>query len=579
MAERRRRRWGIAILAAASVSVAAYLAHVALWRPLLLVGEAPADGYQRVAGVVHVHTSLSDGGGSPEEVIAAARASGLGFLAITDHNNLDAKPLEGYREGVLVLVGAELSTPSGHVLGLGLERDPAYRFNGDAQDAIEDVRDLGGVAFAAHPFSGRGDLRWSGWDVPGPWGIELLNGDSEWRRAGLRLLLTVGLYQLNPRYALLQSLTPPDEALRRWDELLSRRDVVGIAGADAHSRLPLSKRRILRFPPYQALFELFRDHLLLDRALQGDPAADRAAVVDAIRRGRFYIGVDAIAPAGGFGFTVESASGERFTMGDSLPPAAGMRVRAGGRVPKGTRLVLLRDGTRAAEGIESLDVPLPGPGVYRVEARVPGWSVPWVITNPVTVVDAATSARRNAAAAWPAEATPRTIRPLVSLPGSAAFHPEFDAGSWMESSETSAAALGPQGTPALKLAFRLGEPTAERPFTWCALVNRQARDLSGYAGLRFWIKGDDEYRIWVQVRDANPASADEGLEWWLASARSSRDWREIVLPFSRFRTINKRSDGALDPKETRALVFVLDGASVKVGTRGTIWIADPGVYR
>jgi hypothetical protein len=35
----------------------------------------------------------------------------------------------------------------------------------------------------------------------------------------------------------------------------------------------------------------------------------------------------------------------------------------------------------------------------------------------------------------------------------------------------------------------------------------------------------------------------------------------------------------LDVAETRAIVFVLDKASVKVGTRGTIWIADPGVYQ
>ena len=50
--------------------------------------------------------SLSDGGGTADEVIAAARAAGLGFVVISDHNNLDAKPLEGYRDGVLVLVGA-----------------------------------------------------------------------------------------------------------------------------------------------------------------------------------------------------------------------------------------------------------------------------------------------------------------------------------------------------------------------------------------------------------------------------------------------------------------------------------------
>src|SRR5437773_7110117 len=86
---------------------------VAFWRPLEVVGEPPRDGYTRVSGVVHVHTSLSDGGGSPAEVIDAARRAGLGFVAITDHNNLDAKPFEGYREGVLVLVAPSSPPPRG----------------------------------------------------------------------------------------------------------------------------------------------------------------------------------------------------------------------------------------------------------------------------------------------------------------------------------------------------------------------------------------------------------------------------------------------------------------------------------
>jgi hypothetical protein len=570
-------RRGRVLLLAALALVGLSLLRVALWRPLVPAGEPPRDGFTRVAGVVHVHTTLSDGGGTPEEVIRAARASGLAFVGITDHNNLDAKPLEGYRDGVLVLVGSELSTPSGHILGLGLERDPVYRFAGDAQDGLDDVRELGGFSFAAHPFSARVDLRWTGWDLPGPWGLELLNGDSEWRRAGPRLLLSLALYRLNPRYALLQSLNPLDEALAKWDEMLARRDVVGIAGADAHSRVPLTRTRALRFPSYQALFSLARNHALLDRPLAGDAAADRAAILDALRRGRFYFGLDALAPAGGFAFTVE-ADGRRWTMGESAPPAAGARARAGGRVPPGTRLTLFRDGRPAAQAGEALDVALPGPGVYRVEARVPGWPIPWVVTNPVSVFDPKRLEERQRAGAWPAPPpAPREIRDLGSLEGSAAFNPEFDPTSWMDGAAVVPGG-GPGGGEALKLAFRLGAPTASQSFTWCALVNRQARDLGRYAGLRFRIRADGTYRVWVQVRDVNPASADEGLEWWLASVRTSAAWQEVLLPFSRFRTINKRTDGRLDPALTRAIVFVLDGASVKVGTKGTIWVADVGVY-
>jgi hypothetical protein len=571
-----RRRLAAALALAAAAALALFLVRAASWRPLALAGQAPADGYARVAGVVHVHTTLSDGGGTPEEVVAAARAAGLSFVAITDHNNLDAKPLEGYRDGVLVLVGAELSTPAGHVLGLGLDRDPPFRFNGDARDAVLDVERLGGAAFAAHPFSARTDLRFTAWDTPGGWGIELLNGDSEWRRAGPRLLSSVALYRLNPGYALLRGTSPPDEALARWDEMLARRDVVGLAGADAHSRLPITRKRSIRFPSYESLFSLARLHLLLDRPLSGEVAADRTLVVDAVRRGRFYIGLDALAPADGFSFTVESA-GVKATAGESVPPTPGARARAGGRMPEGTKLVLKKNGRPLAQGVGSLDVPLPGPGVYRVEARVPGWAVPWVITNPVYCFDRGEADSRRAAAAWPAEPVPRQTQPLTALPGTAAFTLEFDRTS---AAETLPPPGGPgPSAPRLGLAFRLGAPSPSQPFTWCALVNRQARDLSGWSGLRFLIRADGEYGLWVQVRDENPASADEGLEWWLAAARTSPEWREVLLPFSRFRTINAKTDGRLDVAKARAIVFVLDPASVKAGTKGAIWIDDVGVYR
>jgi hypothetical protein len=572
-----RGRLAAAVAVAVTAGLGFFAVRVATWRPLPLDGPAPVDGFVRVGGVVHVHTTLSDGGGTPEEVAAAAREAGLAFVAISDHNNLDARALEGYRDGVLVLVGSELSTPSGHVLGLGLDRDPPFRFNGDARDAMQDVERLGGVAFAAHPFSPRADLRFTAWDTPGSWGIELLNGDSEWRRAGARVLASALLYRLNPGYALLKGTSPPDEALARWDEMLATRDVVGLAGADAHSRLPLTRKTAIRFPSYEALFSLSRVHLLLEHDLSGAAAADRGAVMDAIRKGRFYLGLDALAPANGFSFVVE-AGGRRATMGESIRPAAGGRIRAGGRMPRQTRLVLKRDGRRDVESVGALDVALDGPGVYRVEAHVPGWRTPWVITNPVYVFEAAAQATRRAAAEWPATPAPKEKRAIEDLPGSFAFTAEFDPTSSVRPPGPPPDAA-PGAAASLGLAFRLGTPSASQPFTWCALVNRQARDLSPWTGLRFRVRADGEYGLWVQVRDRNPASADEGLEWWLAAARTSPGWTEVLLPFSRFRTINPKTDGRLDPAETRALVFVLDPASVKAGTSGTIWLEDVGLYR
>ena len=109
-------------------------------------------------------------------------------------------------------------------------------------------------------------------------------------------------------------------------------------------------------------------------------------------------------------------------------------------------------------------------------------------------------------------------------------------------------------------------------------MSREPRDLTGMRGLVFSIRGDREYRLWAQVRDENPASADEGTEWWFASVRTEPQWRRIAVPFARLRSLNPRTDGRLDLDKVRQLVFVIDQGSVKPGTAGTVLIDDLGLY-
>jgi hypothetical protein len=532
-----------------------------------------------VRGIVHVHTTLSDGGGTPQEVAAAAKRAGLAFVVITDHNNLEAKPFEGYHEGVLVLVGSEISTASsGHVVGIGLREDPAFRFSGDPRDALSDVQYLGGAAFAAHPLSPRPDFRWNAWDLPGPWGLELVNGDSQWRAAGWgRLLRTAALYGLNPRYALLGSVTPPHETLARWDQLLAARDVPGIAGADAHEKVLLRKDRGVRFPSYESVFGLAVNHVLLDRPLSGDAARDGRAIVDALARGRSYVALEALAPGDGFSFTAESA-GVRQTMGATVAPGSDLRLRAGGRLPEGARLRLLRDGRPAGEGTGALEATATAPGVYRVEAYVPGRQTPWLMSNPVYVFPAAEAAARAARAAWPAP---------PPAPPAAQVIDEFEGRTSFEPGAVPAAAVGrevldahggPDGSGAARLRFRIEVPTAAQPHPFAALVDWTRRDLGGHTGLVFAVRGDGVFRMWVQVRDENPASADEGTEWWFASVRTSPQWTQVAIPFADLRSINPKTDGRLDLDRVRALVFVVDQGAVKPGTEGTIWIDRIALY-
>ncbi len=550
---------------------------VVLWRPLAVTGAATDDGQVRVAGAVHVHTSFSDGGGTPEEVAAAAKRAGLQFVVITDHNNLDAKPFEGYHDGVLVIVGTEVSTAAGHVLGLGIA-DPVFRFSGDPLDALDDIRLLGGSGYAAHPLSLRPDFAWSGWNLPGAWGIELLNGDSQWRAAGFwRLARSAGLYALNARYALLGSLTSPGAALARWDGLLARRDTPGIAGADAHNRAPLHKRWQPRLPSYESIFALAKNHVLLDTPLRGDAAADTAAILSALAHGRCYVALDALAPAGSFSFKAESPRA-RATMGETIEPQAGLYLRAGGALPAGAFLTLLRDGQKLVEKQRALDVAPPGPGVYRVEVRVPGWDVPWLLSNPIYIFDPDAAAARAKAAAWPEPVdTPPAVETLDSFDTLSSFDAEFDPSSQM-TPEIRIPGAGPSGESIARLFYRLGVPGPQRPFVSCALVSREPRDLSGRNGLVFMIRGDRAYRIWVQVRDANPASADGGTEWWAASVRTAPVWRRVAVPFASLRSINPKTDGKLDLDRVQGLVFVLDQGAVKPGTEGTIEVAGLGAY-
>ncbi len=570
-----RRPW-LGLLAAALVLVGGYALRVGLSRPLPVEGTAPSDGLFRVPGVVHVHSSLSDGGGSPAEIAAAAKAAGLGFVVITDHNNLEAKAFEGYHDGVLVLVGSELSSTAGHLLGLGLREDPSLRFSGDAEDALDDIRLLGGTPYAAHPLSPRQDFRFTGWQLPGRWGLELLNGDSQWRSAGWgRLLRTAALYRLNRRYALLGSLTVP--SLERWDSLLGERDVPGIAGADAHSRVPIRKNSSIRFPSYESLFRLVRNQALLEAPLSGHAERDGPAVLSALARGRAYVGVEALAPSGGFFFLAE-AGGHLWTMGDTVAPAPELTLRAGGLSPAGTRFALLRDGQVIRQSIGGIEGKADQAGVYRVEARVPGSGLPWIISNPIYVFDANQAEARRKRGAWPEPATPpAAAQGLDDFEGTPRFFPEFDPTSEMNPAVSDPQA-GIDGRGAARLQFRLGTPSPRQPHTWCALVNRENRDLSAYRGLVLALKGDGVYRIWVQVRDQNAASDDQGLEHWFASLRTSNEWQRVALPFSKFRSTNPKTDGRLDLDQVRSLVFVLDVGAVKAGTRGTVWIDQLGVY-
>jgi len=69
----------------------------------------------QVLGNIHVHSNYSDGNGNIKEIARAAKAAGLAYVIITDHNSLEGLPEEGFIDDVLVLVGSEINNTKHHI--------------------------------------------------------------------------------------------------------------------------------------------------------------------------------------------------------------------------------------------------------------------------------------------------------------------------------------------------------------------------------------------------------------------------------------------------------------------------------
>ena len=113
---------------------------------------APSTSVSRAD--LHIHTMASDGTASVSQVLARAEEIGLDIIAITDHDRIDAAEAAKQMAiannlRVQVVVGEEISTLQGHLLGLFLrERVRPLR---SLRRTIAEVHEQGGIAIPAHP--------------------------------------------------------------------------------------------------------------------------------------------------------------------------------------------------------------------------------------------------------------------------------------------------------------------------------------------------------------------------------------------------------------------------------------------
>ena len=359
--------------------------------PIISKGE---NVHERI-GVIHVHTKASDGSGTVADVMAAAEKANLSFIAITDHNvAMTESDIAEDPPDLPIISGIEVGTSAGHFLALGIPPSWVQPKTKDDRELLAAAGAAGAFRILAHPFHPH--TPWTDWKTSDFDGMEIWNEDATWRQNNfIGLMDALLLYGVNDQLALVRLARTPDDNFAKWDEILQQRPVAGICAADTHARVRLGFGHDWRFPGYEPSLKVAREHVLLPPdAGGGNPAvASASELVDALRKGHSFCGLDSLYPADGFSFRVSTATGSGGP-GDSLAWTQAARLQIS--TPPGAGLPLIkvfRDGQEISEEqTRTIDESISGPGRYRTEVflRQPGlsglrrWTL-WVFTNPVYV--------------------------------------------------------------------------------------------------------------------------------------------------------------------------------------------------
>ncbi|HHY69959.1 MAG TPA: PHP domain-containing protein [Bacillota bacterium] len=109
---------------------------------------------------LHVHSKYSgESLAEPKEIIECALEKGLDGICITEHGSLYvSRPFEELKNKypLLIFRGVELATDAGHMLVYGVDDEAWDDWGKDricnAQELIDRVAKLGGIAIPAHPW-------------------------------------------------------------------------------------------------------------------------------------------------------------------------------------------------------------------------------------------------------------------------------------------------------------------------------------------------------------------------------------------------------------------------------------------
>jgi len=355
--------------------------------------ETDNQNFNDYKGVIHVHTAI--GGHSTsgfDELVDGASKNNLDFVVMTEHTaalyDTSALTLQGNIGGILFIGGQEVETATDRFLLVPGSADAGRANKISTVDFLQNIHSQNKLAFITYP------EKHKTWNADFD-GIEVFSLHTNAKKMSPFLVFfdAVWSYYSYPELVLVKYFERPDENLRRFDEVAAQRKSMLFAGTDAHSNIGFhlfgddagNKIINLKIDRFETVFRAIRNHILLEK----DKPLTQENLLQALKDGHCFIGLDSLSDTNGFSFSAENGIESRI-MGDEIALTENLNLKAS--ATQTARFIIFKNGEKIHEetGVAQINFPTKEKGIYRTEVYLdslgePFDKMPWIISNPIYV--------------------------------------------------------------------------------------------------------------------------------------------------------------------------------------------------
>lgn len=344
-------------------------------------------------GIIHVHTAIGGHStGNFDELIDGAAKNNLDFVVMTEHTaalyDTSALTLQGNVSGVMFVNGQEVETATDRFLLFPGSANAGAANKISTPDFLQNIHAQNKLAFITYP------EKHKTWDADFD-GIEVfsLHTNSKKMNPFFVFFDAIWSYYSYPELVLAKYFYRPDANLKQFDEITQTKKSTLFAGTDAHSNIGFhllgddagNKIINLKIDRYETIFRAMRNHVLIEQ----DKPLTQENLLQALKSGRVFVGLDTLSDTKGFSFTAENGA-ESKTMGDEITLTENTNLKI--NAAQTARFVVFKNGEKIHEEKDSAQInfPIREKGTYRTEVYLdalgePFDKMPWIISNPIYV--------------------------------------------------------------------------------------------------------------------------------------------------------------------------------------------------